>query len=209
MNFYRRFIYSYSKITASLTHLIKKNVTFAWFLKCQMAFNTLKETFISDVILHHYNPNHKIVIKTDVSDYVSEGILSQYNKNEVLHSVVYFLKKHNSAECNYKIYNKEFIIIIYVFEEWCLKLEGSTFPVKVITDHKNLEISCSSNNSAITKFAEVNSCLVSITASHTTLIKLKINQMLWFIDQAIFLGRGILQILTIYINIKWFSSLMF
>ena len=82
-----------------------------------MVFNILKETFISDVIFHHYNLNHKIVIEIDVSDYVSEGILSQYNEDEVLHSVVYFLKKYNSAECNYKIYNKEFIIIICVFEE--------------------------------------------------------------------------------------------
>ena len=82
-----------------------------------MTFNTLKEAFTSDVILCHYNLNHKIVIKINISDYVSEGILSQYNENEVLHSVAYFSKKHNSAKCNYKIYNKEFIIIIYVFKE--------------------------------------------------------------------------------------------
>ena len=79
------------------------------------------------------------MIKINVLNYVSEGILSQYNENEVLHSVVYFLKKHNSAECNYKIYDKKFMIIIYVFEKWCLKLEGSTFPVEVITDYKNLK----------------------------------------------------------------------
>ena len=82
-----------------------------------MAFNTLKEAFISDVIFHHYNSDHKIVIETDASDYVFEGILSQYNENEVLHLIAYFLKKHNSVECNYKIYDKEFMIIIYAFEE--------------------------------------------------------------------------------------------
>ena len=82
-----------------------------------MVFNTLKEAFISDVILCHYNSDHKIVIETDVSDYVSEGILSQYNEDEVLHSVIYFLKKYNSVKCNYKIYNKKLIIIIYVFKE--------------------------------------------------------------------------------------------
>ena len=74
MNFYRRFIYSYNKIAASLTHLIKKDVAFAWSSECQMAFNTLKEAFIFDVILHHYNPNHKIVVETDTSDYMSEGV---------------------------------------------------------------------------------------------------------------------------------------
>ena len=82
-----------------------------------MVFNTLKKAFISDVIFHHYNSDYKIVIETNVSDYVSEGILSQYNKDEVLHSITYFLKKHNLAECNYKIYNKKLIIIVCVFEE--------------------------------------------------------------------------------------------
>ena len=82
-----------------------------------MVFNTLKEIFISNVIFCHYNLNHKIVIETNVSNYMFENILSQYNKNEVLHSVIYFLKKHNSTECNYEIYNKKFMIIVYVFEE--------------------------------------------------------------------------------------------
>ena len=82
-----------------------------------MTFNTLKKAFIFNVILYYYNPDHKIVIKTDILNYVFESILSQYNENGILHSVVYFLKKHNSAECNYKIYNKKFIIIVYVFKE--------------------------------------------------------------------------------------------
>ena len=82
-----------------------------------MIFNILKKAFIFNVIFYHYNLNHKIVIETDVLDYMFKNILSQYNKDEILHSVVYFLKKHNSAECNYKIYNKKFIIIIYVFKK--------------------------------------------------------------------------------------------
>ena len=82
-----------------------------------MAFNILKEIFISDVILCHYNLNHKIVIKIDASDYMFEGILFQYNEDGVLHSIIYFSKKHNSAECNYEIYDKELMIIVCVFKE--------------------------------------------------------------------------------------------
>ena len=82
-----------------------------------MVFNTLKKAFISDVILYYYNSDHKIVIKINISDYVSENILFQYNENGVLYSVIYFSKKHNSIKCNYKIYDKKFIIIIYVFEK--------------------------------------------------------------------------------------------
>ena len=99
----------------------------------------MKEAFTSNVILHHYNSDYKIVIETDASDYVSEGILFQYNENEVLHSIIYFSKKHNSVKCNYKIYDKKLIIIIHAFEKWHSELESFTFSVEVITDYKNLK----------------------------------------------------------------------
>ena len=138
-NFYQRFIYGYSKLASSLTHLTKKDVPFEWTTECQSAFNALKKAFMSDVILCHYNSDLKIIVKTDASDYMSEGILSQYNENGILHPIAYFFKKHNSAECNYEIYNKELIAIICTFEEWCSELEDSTYLIDVITDHKNLE----------------------------------------------------------------------
>ena len=138
-NFYRRFIYGYSKIAAPLTYLICKDVAFEWSSECEDAFNTLKRAFTSDVYLCHYNPDLKLVVKTDASDYVSGGILSQYDENGVLHPVAYFSKKHSPAECNYEIYDKELMAIICAFKEWRPELEGSLTPVKVITDHKNLE----------------------------------------------------------------------
>jgi len=57
------------------------------------------------------------VIEINASNYVFEDILSQYDENEILHSIAYFLKKHNSAECNYEIYDKELMIIVHAFEK--------------------------------------------------------------------------------------------
>lgn len=65
----------------------------------------------------HYNPDKEIVIKTDALDFVSEGILSQYHDNKVLCPIVYFSKKHNPVECNYKIHDKELIAIVCAFKE--------------------------------------------------------------------------------------------
>jgi len=95
--------------------------------------------FTFDVILHYYNSDHKIVIEINASNYVFKNILFQYNENEVLHSVAYFFKKHNSVECNYEIYNKELMIIVHTFEEWCLELEDFICFVEMIINHKNLE----------------------------------------------------------------------
>jgi len=57
------------------------------------------------------------VIEIDASNYVFEDILFQYNENEILYSVAYFSKKHNSVECNYEIYDKELMIIVRAFEK--------------------------------------------------------------------------------------------
>ena len=43
------------------------------------------------------------------------------------------------AKCNYEMYNKELLAIIWCFEEWKPELEGTGIPVKVLTDHKGLE----------------------------------------------------------------------
>ena len=56
------------------------------------------------------------IVEADSSDYVTGGILSQYNEDGVLHPVVYFLKWLSPAECNYKIYDKELLAIIRYFE---------------------------------------------------------------------------------------------
>ncbi len=138
-NFYRRFIYDYSRIAISLTRLIRKDVFFVWFQKYQIAFNTLKKVFTFKIILRHYNSDHKIVIEINASNYVFKDILSQYDENEILHSVAYFSKKHNSIECNYEIYDKKLMIIVRAFEKWWSELKDSIYSIKIITNHKNLE----------------------------------------------------------------------
>ncbi len=79
------------------------------------------------------------MIEIDASNYVFKDILFQYDENEILYSVAYFLKKHNSVECNYEIYDKELMIIVCTFEKWWSELEDFIYSVKMITNHKNLE----------------------------------------------------------------------
>ncbi len=138
-NFYKRFIYDYSRIVIWLTRLIRKDVLFVWFQKCQIAFNILKKVFTFKIILRHYNSDHKIVIEIDVSNYVFKDILFQYNENEILYSITYFLKKHNSIKYNYEIYDKELMIIVYAFKKWWSEFKDFIYSVKMIMNHKNLE----------------------------------------------------------------------
>ena len=139
VNFYKRFIYDYSKLIVSLTRLIKKNIFFEWFSKCQIIFNVLKKIFISNIIFRHYDLSFKIVMKINVSNYVFENVLSQYDKEKIFYFVIYFSKKHFSIECNYEIYDKKLLIIVRAFEKWRSKLKIFIYLVDVIINHKNLK----------------------------------------------------------------------
>jgi hypothetical protein len=57
------------------------------------------------------------VVEANLSNYITKGILSQYNEEGVLYPVVYFLKRLSLAKYNYKIYNKELLAIIRYFKQ--------------------------------------------------------------------------------------------
>ena len=92
-----------------------------------------------DPILCHFNSSKQCFIEIDFLDYVNVGVLSQMGEDGLLHLVAYFSRRMAPAECNYEIYNKELLAIIRCFEKWQPELEGTSLPVKVLTDHKGLE----------------------------------------------------------------------
>jgi hypothetical protein len=99
----------------------------------------LKNTFTSTPVLARLEPDHDVIVETDASDYVSAGVLSQYDDQGILHLVTFFSKKHSPAECNYEIYDKELMAIVRVFEEWRPELQSVINPIRILSDNKNLE----------------------------------------------------------------------
>jgi len=97
--------------------LTYKDKAFVFNKKCKKAFAYLKIMFTTVSVLQHFNPDQISVVKADLSDYVTGGILSQYNKEGVLHPITYFLKQLSPAKCNYKIYDKELLAIIKCFKQ--------------------------------------------------------------------------------------------
>ena len=78
-------------------------------------------------------------METNFSNYINAGVLFQSDNNSILYPVAYFLWRMFLAKCNYEIYDKKLLAIIWCFEEWKPELEGIGMPVKVLTDHKGLE----------------------------------------------------------------------
>jgi len=138
-NYYRRYIPKYSEKAEPLTRLTKKDEPFVWELEQQLAFETIVTAFTTAPALRHFDHEREVIIETDASNYVSAGVLSQRDDAGVLHPVAYYSKKHSPAECNYDIYDKELMAIIKAVEEWRPECEGAAYPLRLITDHKNLE----------------------------------------------------------------------
>jgi hypothetical protein len=119
--------------------LTKNDVVFEWLEEQQKAFEAMIQGFTTAPILRHFDHSREVDIEIDASDYESAGVLSQRDDEGVLHPVAYYSKKHSPAECNYDTYNNELTAIIQPLEEWRPECEGTELPLKIYTDHKNLE----------------------------------------------------------------------
>jgi len=138
-NFYRKFIAQYSKICVPLTRLLKPSMPFQWNEEAEKAFQSLKQQFMAGSILHHFKPELPILLETDASDFAIGAILSQRGEDGVLKAIAFHSRKMSPPELNYPIYDKELLAIVDAFKAWRHYLEGSAFPINILTDHKNLE----------------------------------------------------------------------
>ena len=75
----------------------------------------------------------------DASDYATGGVLSMKGEDGKWRPVAFLSKSLNETERNYKIHDKEMLVIIRGLESWRHLLEGAQFKFEIWTDHKNLE----------------------------------------------------------------------
>ena len=53
--------------------------------------------------------------------------------------MAYYSKKHTPAKNNYKIHNKELLVIIHYLKVWDAELRSVFKGFDIITDHENIE----------------------------------------------------------------------
>ena len=119
-------------------------------LGARETFNRLRLAFTKALIFQHFDPECLIWIKTDVSGYVIDGVLSQLasetRSDKVVtktdlgqwHSVAIFSKKMIPAEIQYKTHNSELLAIVKALKIWRHYLESCKHEVFILTDYNNL-----------------------------------------------------------------------
>src|SRR5260221_6282633 len=78
-------------------------------------------------------------MEMDASNHTYSAVLTQQVLDNLHHPIVFFSKSMNPAERNYGISDKEALAIVKALQHWRHWLEGSKFPIEILTDHCNLE----------------------------------------------------------------------
>ena len=140
-NFYRRFIDNYASLAAPLHALTGKSPPSPFILPPEAldAFNLMRDAFSSAPVLIHFDDSKESFLYTDASDYAIAAILQQHGSDGELHPVGYFSRKLQAAEINYDVHDKEMLAIMASLRDFRHWLSGTSIPISIITDHKNLQ----------------------------------------------------------------------
>jgi hypothetical protein len=131
--YYRRFIPNFSKISKSLTELLKKDTPYIWSDKTEKAFTTLKA--LTTEPIQYPDFTKPIVLTTDTSNDAIGGILSQGPIGRDL-PISYASQTLNNAERNYPPVEKELLAIVWGCKYFRQYLYGRIFTV--VTNHHPL-----------------------------------------------------------------------
>lgn len=131
-NYLSKFIINYSKITAPLRILLKKDTVFTWDSIQETAFSELKSSMSTSPCLAYFDTNNDVVLSVDSSSVAIGVVLIQDGK-----PIAFGSRALTSCEQNYCQLEKEMLAIVY----GCYKMHQYTYgrQVYVESDHKPLE----------------------------------------------------------------------
>ncbi|KAF8747935.1 Chromo (CHRromatin Organization MOdifier) domain [Rhizoctonia solani] len=118
---------------------VKGNIPWEWGERQEVSFKALKQALIESPVLIQPDPYKEFFLECDASDFATGAVLNQKGSDDKLHPVAFLSKSLAPAERNYDIFDKELLAVVRALKEWRHLLEGTVIPVKILTDHKNLE----------------------------------------------------------------------
>ena len=96
--------------------LTRKDVKWIWEESQQKAFDELKEVFTTKPILAAPDLDKEFRIEANTSNYATEGVLSMKCSDNLWRPVAFISKSLSDIERNYKIHDKEMLVVIRCLE---------------------------------------------------------------------------------------------
>ena len=137
LNYYGKFLPSFSTICASLNRLRRQDVECDWSAEYDQAFRQLKEMLAQKTRLVHYDQTRPITLAADESSYGIGAVIYQCARDGTEEPIAFASKTLTSTEKNYySQVDKEALLIIFGLRKFHQYLSGHHF--QLITDHKPL-----------------------------------------------------------------------
>ena len=126
LQYYRKFIKDFAKISSPLTELTKDKIQWCWSEPRENAFQTLKSHLTSPPILSHPNFDRPFILTTDASGFAIGGVLSQ-EIDELDRPIAFGPRQLNDAEKNYSAHRQEALAMVYFVQKYRHYLFGKPF----------------------------------------------------------------------------------
>ena len=92
--------------------MVKKDKKWEWTEKQDKVFEELKRRFTEEPVLAALDLDKKMRIEVDASNYATGEVLSMEYEDGLWRLVAFLSKSLNETERNYKIHDKEMLVII-------------------------------------------------------------------------------------------------
>ena len=136
VNFYRRFIQDFAKVSKPLTSLLCKEKDFIIEEEGKHAFMQLKQALVEAPILQSPNWDLPFEIMCDASDFAVGAVLGQRIDKKPT-AICYASKTLADAQLNYTTTEKELLAVVFALEKFRPYILGSK--IIVYTDHAALK----------------------------------------------------------------------
>ena len=111
-NYYRRLVKDFAEIARPMHRLVRKQEKWNWGAEQEEVFRRLKEIFTSELVLAAPDLDKEMRVEADASDYAMGGVLSIKCQDKRWRPVAYISKLLSDTEKNYKIHDKEMLVVI-------------------------------------------------------------------------------------------------
>src|SRR5208282_2105307 len=135
-NYYRRFVKSFSQISAPMRELLKQDIRFRWTDDCEKAFQELKTALIRAPVLVLPDFRKPVILTCDASTSGVRYILSQKDEGGREHVICYGGRGLRPNETRWGITDLELLALIEGLKSYHTYLADKLFIV--VTDHVSL-----------------------------------------------------------------------
>ena len=131
-----RFLPDVATTLEPLHELLRKGRVWKWSQEQQEAFEKAKNLLQSVNLLVHFNPDLKLILASDASNYGIGAVLSHEMPDGTERPIGYVSRSLSPAEHNYSTIDKEAVAVIVGIKKFHQFLYGNKFTIR--TDHKPL-----------------------------------------------------------------------